>query len=131
MKSNLKRYLISIGVGLAIAFAVMLIRDIFAETDLNRILVILNDAFFISGMCLVCVGGLVFASNKGMFYMLSYGISMVFGARKKDVSDRKYKDFYEYKKVKDDEEKAKTGHIFLVGLALIAISAILLIWIEY
>ncbi|MBR2479613.1 MAG: DUF3899 domain-containing protein [Clostridia bacterium] len=129
MKPNTKRYVISISVGLFIACVVMLTRNIFEETDINRILVILNDAFFISGICLVCAGGLVFVSDGGMFRMLGYGISMVFTARKWNIKDRKYKDYYEYKKAKD-ENKHSCAYLLLVGLAFIAIAAIFLIWIK-
>ncbi len=130
MKPNLKRYLISIGVGCLIALAVMLIRNIFSETDTNQILVILNDAFFISGTCLTCVGGLVFVSNKGMFNMLGYGISTLFAVRFKNLRDRKYRDFYEYKKAKEEKQHSY-AYLLLVGLAFIAVSLVLLIWIKY
>lgn len=130
MRPNVKRYTISICVGLAIAFWVMLTRDIFSETEVNQILIILNDAFFISGMCLTCAGGLVFVSNNGMFRMLSYGISMIFTVRKRDMNDRKYKDYYEYQKTKG-EEKHSCAYLLLVGLAFIAIALILLIWIDF
>ncbi len=129
MRPNVKRYVISVGVGLLIACVVMLSRDIFKETDLNRILIILNDAFFISGICLSCVGGLVFVSNNGIFHMFGYGISLFFGKRKRDIGDRKYKDFYEYKQAKA-EDKRSYAYLLLVGLAFIAVSLLLLIWIE-
>ncbi len=129
MKPNAKRYLISVGVGIVIACTVMLTRNIFAETEINRILVILNDAFFISGVCLTCVGGLVFVSDNGIFHIFGYGFSLFFGKRKRNVSDRKYKDFYEYKKAKE-EDKHSCAYLLLVGLAFIAIAAIFLIWIK-
>ncbi len=130
MSPNGKRYSISIAVGLLIACAVMLTRNLFSQTDLNRILIILNDAFFISGMCLVCAGGLVFVSDRGIFSMLGYGISMFFTVRKRDVHDRKYKDYYEYKQAKD-EEKHSCAYLLLVGLAFIAVACVLLLWIEF
>ncbi len=129
MKPNARRYLISASVGFLIACVVMLTRNIFAETEINRILVILNDAFFISGMCLTCVGGLVFVSNNGIFHVFGYGFSLFFGKRKRDVGDRKYKDFYEYKAAKA-ENRSSCAYLLLVGLAFIAVSLILLIWIE-
>ncbi len=128
MKANAKRYVICICVGLLIACTVMLTRNIFEETDTNQILIILNDAFFISGTALTCVGGLVFVSDKGMFHMLSYGVSLFFTVRKRHM-ERKYKDFYEYKKAKEEEKHGCT-HLLLVGLAFIAVSLILLIWIK-
>ncbi len=129
MKPNTRRYLISIGVGLFIAFVVMLTRDIFSETDVNRILVTLNDAFFISGMCLACVGGLVFVSNNGIFRMLGYGMTLLFGKIRRNVRERKYKDYYEYKTAKEEEQHSY-AYLLLVGLAFIAVALILLIWIQ-
>ncbi len=130
MKPNARRYLISTSVGLLIACLVMVTRKIFSETDVNRILIILNDAFFISGLCLICVGGLVFVSSKGMFYMLSYGVTMLFTARKRNVKERKYKDYYEYVKAKEEEEHQSCAYLLLVGLAFVAVSLVLLIWID-
>ncbi len=127
MKPNVKRYVISVGVGLALAFVVMLLRDIFSQTDSREILVILNDAFFISGMCLVCVGGLVFVSNNGMFYMLSYGVSLIFSVRKWSKG-KKYKDYYEYKTAKEKKQHG-FAYLLVVGLAFIAVASALLIWI--
>ncbi len=130
MKPNTRRYLISTCVGLAIVCAVMLIRNIFSVTDVNEVLIIINDAFFISGILLACAGGLVFVSSKGMFYMISYGISSVFTARKRNTKDRKHKDYYEYVKAKK-EEKHSCAYLLLVGLAFVAVSCILLIWIDF
>ncbi len=130
MKPNVRRYLISICVGIILVCAILLIRNIFAQTDVNEILIIFNDAFFISGMCLTCVGGLVFVSNKGMFHMLGYGISMLFNVRRWDINKRKYKDYYEYKEAKSAKQHSY-AYLLIVGLAFIAVALILLIWIKY
>ncbi len=129
MRPNVRRYVISVSVGLLIACVVMLTGNIFSKTDTNQILTILCDAFFISGMFLTCVGGLVFVSNNGIFHIFGYGFSLFFGKRKRDVRERKYKDFYEYKTAKE-EKKASYAYLLLVGLAFIAVSLILLIWIK-
>ncbi len=129
MKPNVKRYVITASVGLLISFVILLIRNIFSQTDVHEILVILDDALFISGMCLVCAGGLVFVSDNGIFRMLSYSISMIFTVRKRNMNDRKYKDYYEYAKAKDEEGKHSCGHLLLVGLVFIALALVLLIWI--
>ncbi len=129
MKPNTKRYVISVCVGIFIACTVLITRNIFSEKELNNILIILNDALFISGMCLVCAGGLVFVSDKGMFHSLSYSISLLFNIRKRNYKERKYKDFYEYKKAKE-ETKHSCAYLLLTGLAFIAAALILLIWIE-
>ncbi len=128
MKPKTKQYLIALGVGLLLVVIIVLSRGIFAESDIYNILVILNDAFFVSGMCLLGAGGLVFASDEGVFRMLSYSISLFFRIRKRDGQDRKHKDFYEYKKAKD-EKKHSCAHLLLVGLGFLAVAFLLLIWI--
>ncbi len=127
MKPNARRYLISLGVGLLLAFAIMVSQGIFAESQLSRILTILSDAFFVSGMCLAGVGTLVFATNEGVFRMLTYSISLFFRIRKRDGNEKKYKDFYDYKTAKE-EKKGSFAYLLLVGLAFIGVSCILLIW---
>ncbi len=128
MKPKTKQYLIALGVGLLLAFIAMLSMGIFAETDSTRILITLNDAFFVSGMCLICVGGLIFVSDEGVFRMLSYSISLFFQIRFRDIKRRKHKDFYEYKKAKD-EKKHSCAHFLIVGLSFLAVAFLLLIWI--
>ncbi len=136
MKPNLRRYLISISVGLLIACVVMLV-EMNNEYDYRVVedytswmLIILNDSFFLSGMCLIGAGLLVLVSNIGAFSIFGYAFSLFFGKRKRDVSDRKYKDFYEYKQAKS-EEKTSCAYLLLVGLAFIAVAMILLIWIKF
>ncbi len=126
MSSNVKRYLIATGVGLAIAFLVMLLGDIFGQDRKSEIFRILSDSFFTSGVLLTGVGVILVASNNGFFDMLSYGVITFFSARKKDVSERKYKDYYEYKKVKS-EKKRSTAYLLLVGIAMLVIAGLCLI----
>ncbi len=129
MKPNTKRYVISIGVGLLITVLVALSRNIFAEDEINRVLISLVDSFFISGICLTCVGALVFVSNEGMFYMISYGFSLFFNIRRRDINGRKYKDFYEYKSAKEEKQHS-CAYLLLVGLGFLAVSALFLIWVK-
>ena len=87
---------------------------------------ILSDSFFVSGVLLTGAGLLLFVSNNGMFDMLSYGITTFFVARKKNVKERKYKDYYEYKQAKS-EKKRSCAYLLIVGLTFIAIAALCLI----
>ncbi len=128
MKPNAKRYLISIGVGLAFAFAIMVLMGLFGETVPFRILTIISDAFFVSGMCLTCAGALVFAANEGVFRMLTYSITLFFQVRR-DTKRRKYKDFYEYKTAKE-EKKTSCAYLLVVGLSFIAIACLFLLFLQ-
>ncbi len=111
-----------------LSLAIMLSRGIFGVKDIYGVLLILNDAFFVSGICLICAGGLVFASDEGIFRMLSYSISLFFQIRKRNKPEKKYKDFYEYKVAKD-EKKHSCAHLLVVGFAFLAVAFLLLIWL--
>lgn len=126
MKPNLLRYLISAAVGLALSCVIMLTQNIFGQTRGSEVFRIMSDSFFAVGVLLAGVGLLLFVSNNGMFDMLAYGITTFFVARKKNVKDRKYKDYYEYKQAKS-EKKRSCAYLLLVGLAFIGIAALCLI----
>ena len=87
---------------------------------------ILCDAFFVTGICFACIGVIMLAGNGGAFDMLGYAFVMLFDALRKDISKRKYKDFYEYRQAKK-EKKRNVLYMFVVGGAFIAISVIFLI----
>ena len=126
MKPNALRYLISTAVGLVLAFVIMLAQNIFGQEKGSDVFRILSDSFFASGVLLTGAGLLLFVSNNGMFDMLSYGITTFFVARKKNVKERKYKDYYEYKQAKS-EKKRSCAYLLIVGLTFIAIAALCLI----
>ena len=126
MKPNALRYLISTAVGLVLAFVIMLAQNIFGQEKGSDVFRILSDSFFVSGVLLTGAGLLLFVSNNGMFDMLSYGITTFFVARKKNVKERKYKDYYEYKQAKS-EKKRSCAYLLIVGLAFISIAALCLI----
>lgn len=119
------KYLITVAVGLVITFIALLARDIFNLTATVDFMKAFCDAFFVSGVVLVCVGGLVFVSNGGVFDMITYGVKNLFWLFKKNPADRKYKDFYEYREAMK-EKKRSYGYMVIVGLAYIAVSLIFL-----
>lgn len=119
------KYLITVAVGLVIAFLALLARNIFNLTATVDFMKAFCDAFFVSGVVLVCVGGLVFVSNGGVFDMLAYGIRTFFESFKKNVTDRKYKDFYEYREAKKSSKRS-FSFLLVVGIVFIAISMIFL-----
>ena len=100
MNKNVLRYLIAGSVAILFALAIMASKDLLAQTDESVILQILSDAFFVPGVCFMGVGLIVVASRGGAFDMLGYAIRMMIDVFKRDVKDRKYKDFYEYRLAK-------------------------------
>ena len=126
MKKNILRYSIASAVGLALAFVILCFKNIFSQTDAVKVFQILCDAFFVTGICFACIGVIMLAGNGGAFDMLGYAFVMLFDALRKDISKRKYKDFYEYRQSKK-EKKRNVLYMFVVGGAFIAISVIFLI----
>lgn len=111
--------------GLIIAFLALLPRDIFHLTAAVDIMKAFCDAFFVSGVLITCIGGLVFVSNGGVFDMLAYGMRTFFESFKKNVTDRKYRTYYDYKESKKDK-KRNFGFLVVVGVAFIVISLVFL-----
>ena len=126
MKKKILRYSIASAVGLALAFVILCFKNIFSQTDAVKVFQILCDAFFVTGICFACIGVIMLAGNGGAFDMLGYAFVMLFDALRKDISKRKYKDFYEYRQAKK-EKKRNVLYMFVVGGAFIAISVIFLI----
>ena len=121
------KYLITAAFGAVLAFIVLLIKDVFHLSQTVDVMKALCDGFFVSGVVLVCVGGLVFVSNGGVFDMLAYGIRTFFESFKKNVTDRKYRTYYDYKESKKDR-KTSFSFLVIVGVVFIAVSMIFLVF---
>lgn len=126
MKKALLRYGITFAVGLLLAFFAALIQGVFAQTETVALMKVLCNSFFASGVLIACVGLLVVATEGGAFDMLAYAVVLIFDGLRRDVSKRKYKDFYEYKQAKK-EKKRSFGFLLIVGVIFIAISLVFLI----
>lgn len=125
------RYLITFGAGILFTFLALLVKDIFNLKNTVDILKAFCDATFVAGVLIVCAGGLVVAANGGTFDMLSYGVRQIFVLFRKDVTKRKYKDFYEYKEAKRGTKRGFL-HLIIIGFVFIAISMIfLLLYYQY
>lgn len=126
--SNFLKYLITSLVGLSIATIIIFSKGILTVETTTQVMAILCDAFFAPGVIFVCFGLIVVASNGGAFDMLSYGVSLIFVLLKKNIKERKYKDFYEYSQAKKEKRKGKSSiaFILIVGLIMVAISMIFL-----
>lgn len=114
-------YLITTLVGAAIVVTIILAQRIWTAESTTELMRRLSDAFFVAGVVIGGVGLLVFASNGGVFYMLSFGFIRLFDLFKRNINDRKYKDFYEYKESKKDKKRG-FGFMLVVGLVFIAIA---------
>lgn len=119
-----KEYAITVAVALAVGVLIALSRGIFQEDELDMIITIISDAFFIPGVLLICVGLIVYASNEGLFLSISYGfktIGRTITAKKDEkLMEEKYHEYY----ARQIEKKTKCKHFLLVGLVFVVISLV-------
>ena len=119
-----KEYAITIAIALAVGVLIALSRGIFQEDELDMIITIVSDAFFIPGVLLICVGLIVYASNEGLFLSISYGfkaIGRTITAKKDEkLMEEKYHEYYARQK----EKKTKCKHFIIVGLAFVVVSLV-------
>lgn len=123
---NLLRYAVAAAVGAVLALIIMSAKGIFAEDRTQEVMRLLSDAFFASGIVLSAVGAILYASNGGLFDMLGFAVILFFGLFKRDVSDRKYRDFYEYHQAKSGKKRS-VAYLLLVGIGYIALAALFLL----
>ena len=121
---SLKKYLITLLVGIAGVIAIIASKDIFAQTLPKDVYHILCDAFFVVGIVIECIGLLIFSSNEGTFDIIVYGVSSFVDMFKKQPN-RKYETFYDYRADRQDK-KIKFGYLLIVGLVFLAVSGVML-----
>lgn len=129
MKSFLKKavpYVVSAVVGMVVFTIIVCTKKIWNYDDGKQVLRILSDAFFVPGVILAGVGLLIFASNGGAFDMLSYAFIRFCDLFRRDVRNKKYKDFYEYREAKKDKKRGM-AFMLVVGVIFIALAGIMLI----
>ncbi len=119
-KKNILPYLIPFVIGLIVFIGIISARNIFTEESTKEIYRILSDGLAIPGVVITGIGLLVFLSNEGAFDIIGYGLILFIGKFKKNVSDRKYETFYDYKLAKH-ANKNSFAHILLVGLFFLAL----------
>lgn len=127
---TLKKYLITLAIGLLTTFLIVWYRGIFSETEAVKIFHTLCDAFFIAGTLLTCGGLLVFSSNEGTFDMIVYGLQSFWGMFRKNAK-LKHESFYDYRESRSGK-KIKFGYIVFTGLFFLAMSGVMyLLYLKY
>ena len=122
-----KEYVITTAVALAVGVMIALGRGIFQEDEIDMVITIISDAFFIPGVLLLCIGLIVYASNEGLFLSISYGfkaIGRTITAKKDEkLMNEKYHEYY----ARQIQKKSKCKHFLLVGLVFIVISLLFVV----
>lgn len=119
-------YLITTIVGAIVSVIVICVGRVWTIVETREIFGLLSNAFFVPGVLIAGVGLIIFASNGGAFYMLGYGMHMFVNKFRRDLSKRKYKDFYEYQEEKK-KKKIKFGFLLAVGGAFIVLAVVMII----
>lgn len=119
----LKKYWITLLVGILAVGGIIWEKDIFSQTEPVRIFHILCDAFFVVGTVITCAGLLIFSSNEGTFDMLVYGVSSFFDMFRK-TSRKQYDTFYDYREGRADK-KIQFGFLLICGVFFLAVSFIM------
>lgn len=123
------KYLITFAVASVICVLALWARGLFSASSAVEIMRCLSDGFFIAGFLVGGYGLLVVCSNGGAFDILAYGLICFFNLFRKNVSDRKAKTFYEYRKAKS-EKRHSFLYLLVVGLAFI-LAAVLFVVLFY
>ena len=122
--SALKKYVITVLCGLAGVAYVLWLKDIFGQTETKMIFHILCDGFFVVGVVKVCIGLLIFSSNKGTFAGLTYSVKSFIDLFRKPGM-KKYETYHDYKDART-EKKIPFGFLLICGAVFIGISLVML-----
>ncbi len=128
MNKYWKNFLISSFVALVITGTIALAKNGFAQADATESMKIFCDAFFVSGVVFICLGALVYCSNKGAFLAFRYLIHITLVTH--NWSRTKFKDRQTYKDYREEKlanPKDVPSYLLHVGLVFTAISVIFLI----
>ena len=128
MSKYWKNFLITVAIAGVTTVTILLSKNAFAQTEMQELMKIFCDSFFVSGSLLTCVGLLVYCSSKGAFLAFRYLIHTALVNH--NWSRTKFKDRKTYREYR--EEKLANPHevpsyILHVGLIFVAISLIFLI----
>lgn len=122
-----KEYVITTAIAFAFGIVTALSRGIFQEEEIDMVITIISDAFFIPGVLLLCVGIIVYASNEGLFLAISYGFKVIgrtFTAKKDEkLINEEYHEYY----ARQIQKKAKCKHFLIVGAVFVAISLLFVV----
>lgn len=123
------KYLITAAAGFVVALTYFLIVGLFGAKDAVTVFHILSNGFFISGVLLLCLGGLFWAGGEGIYDGLTYSVYVVFGRftrlTDKNWHPEHYGDYVVKKREKRQELRIR--HLMYVGLAYVLLAAIALI----
>ena len=125
-KTKVLPYLIPFIIGLLMFLWVIISHDIFKLSDKKEIFRALSDACFIPGCIIGGFGLLILLSNEGAFDIISYGLRLFFEKFKRNINERKFESYYDYKVFKRGH-KQSYGNVLAVGVFYLLFAILFLI----
>ena len=128
LTDRLLRYGIPFLIGMAISLLVALHQGLALAQPAYLLARYLSDGFFVAGILLAGLGGLLLISNTGFFDMFSYAMYclMTRFAQMKRKGD--HASFYAYKASKDARRGKSKSFLLLTGLGFCALSVACWLW---
>lgn len=130
MSPVLKRYCISVGVGLFLFVLVIVNHGLFEAESTKDQIRILADAFTIPGTVILMFGFLMMVSNTGVFSGLGYAMKNIARIVIPGVGLRKQGTYYDYlkdKREKREKNQVSFGFLFITGAAFLLIAVVLVV----
>lgn len=125
LRARLLKYGISALVCGIVAVFYCVVRD-FSQMELVEKYRTLCDAFTIPGLLCLCVGVLIWVSNDGFFYGLSYCLNVAWRALIPGARQRVER-YYDYVTRKKEKRITGFGFLFLVGGVCMAIAILFMV----
>lgn len=131
-KSAVRLYIFTVVISVAVILLVCGLNGLLTEEKTDKETIkILCDAFFVTGVLVMGMGALSWASTKGAFDGLGYSISSLINVHrpsKKRMTWSKAETYEEYVERKHEKDgKKRYMHLLFVGLAMIIVAVIFLI----
>ena len=125
------KYYVQAGLGLVLAFAIMVFRGLFEEGTVADKVMIIGDGFTVVAVLYLGVGALMWVSTTGFFDIFGYAFKKAAHALVPGLVQDDAGRYYEYKVEKEIKRKGFFEHFTLkLGVVFLIISAILL-WVWY
>ena len=124
MNETLKKFLIDLGIGLAVAAVISFLMGVSSGEEMADILRILSDAFFVAAAIFLVTGGLTFTVNGGVMDGLGFATKTGIARIKRDFETSK-QSFAQYREERESKAKSPAASL-LAGAVLLVIAMILL-----
>lgn len=126
------KYYVQAGMGLLLAFLVMISRGLFDKGTVADKVMAVGDGFTVAAILYLGVGALMWVSTTGFFDLFSYAAKKAAHALLPGMVQDDVGRFYEYKVDKESKRKGFLEHFTLIlGVIFLIISAVLLfVWYQ-